>query len=121
MFPVKGRIPDWPTYAAIYNGILASNMSYIPVPCATGNCTWPVIPSLGICGSCTSLNWTMSGDCGADPDTSSSNDSLCNYTLPDGQSLKIGYEDPINLFQVMRTEGTIYNASSTTIPYILNF
>jgi hypothetical protein len=120
-FPIQDRIPDWPTYAAIYNGILSSNTSYLSVPCTTGNCTWPVIPSLGVCGGCKPLNWTMAGDCGPDADTSLGSGSTCNYTLLDGQYISVGDGDPVNVFQIMETEGTVYNASSTTIPYILNF
>ncbi|KAH7419273.1 hypothetical protein BKA64DRAFT_751689 [Cadophora sp. MPI-SDFR-AT-0126] len=46
----ENKVPDWSTYAAIYNGILATNASHLPAPCRTGNCTWPITPSLGVCG-----------------------------------------------------------------------
>jgi len=63
----------------------------------------------------------MAGDCGPDVDTSHGSGSTCNYTLPDGQSISIGHGDRVNIFQIMVTEGAVYNASSTAIPYILNF
>jgi hypothetical protein len=63
----------------------------------------------------------MAGDCGPDADTNLNSISTCNYTLPDGQSISVSDGDPVNMFQIMVTEGTFYNASSTTIPYFLNF
>ncbi|KAG4417768.1 hypothetical protein IFR04_009056 [Cadophora malorum] len=115
----ENKVPDWSTYAAIYNGMLATNMSHLSAPCTTGNCTWPITPSLGVCGECRSLRWSAPENCtGSTYDPSG--DQSCIYTLPDNQTLRVGKGDYVNIFQVSLSDGVAYNASSTTIPYILN-
>lgn len=111
--------PDWPTVAAIYNGILASNMTYLPLPCNTGNCTYPVVPSLGVCGECQPLNWSTSIGC-FNNTFASETGTTCNYTLPDGQDITVFENGNATVFEVLFTEGTFFNSSSITTPYILN-
>ncbi|KAK5992947.1 hypothetical protein PT974_06372 [Cladobotryum mycophilum] len=41
------------TKAAIYSGILATQVNDLEPQCHTANCTWPVIPTLAVCGKCT--------------------------------------------------------------------
>lgn len=94
-------------------------MSHLSAPCTTGNCTWPITPSLGVCGECRSLRWSAPENCtGSTYDPSG--DQSCIYTLPDNQTLRVGKGDYVNIFQVSLSDGVAYNASSTTIPYILN-
>ncbi|PCH02285.1 Protein of unknown function DUF3176 [Penicillium occitanis (nom. inval.)] len=64
--------------------------------------------------ACTRQNYTISCD---------NTTSFCNYTLPTGTSAKIQTPAGIGglVFQVTSSQGHIYNASSTTIPYIANF
>ncbi|CAJ2500554.1 Uu.00g034070.m01.CDS01 [Anthostomella pinea] len=65
------------TKAAIYDGVIAGTLSDLPVSCATANCTWPIYPSLAVCGNCTeSLHRTS-----CDVETG------CNYTMPSGTSI----------------------------------
>ncbi|KAI7969247.1 hypothetical protein EIK77_000038 [Talaromyces pinophilus] len=108
------QIPVLSTTAAIYNGMFSQTISPVPVFCSTGNCTWPVVPTLAVCSACTRQNYTISCD---------NTTSFCNYTLPTGTSAKIQTPAGIGglVFQVTSSQGHIYNASSTTIPYIANF
>lgn len=95
-------------------------MSHLPASCTTGNCTWPITPSLGVCGECQPLKWSAPENCtGSTYDSSS--DRSCIYTLPDEKTLRVGKGDYANIFQVSLSDGVAYNASSTTIRYILNF
>ncbi|KAI0440412.1 hypothetical protein F4803DRAFT_527211 [Xylaria telfairii] len=47
--------PTLSTKLAIYNGFMSSTITYPSASCPTGNCTWPVIPTMGVCGSCVDL------------------------------------------------------------------
>ncbi|OAA73444.1 arginase family protein [Cordyceps fumosorosea ARSEF 2679] len=40
------------TKAAIYTGIIAHEIPVLMPSCDTGNCSWPVFPSLAVCGEC---------------------------------------------------------------------
>jgi hypothetical protein len=108
--------------AAVTNGIYASNISFLPVPCSTGNCTYPTIPTLAVCGGCQPLTWTAPAGClgNWNPDQ---NSTKCNFTLPDGQHIAVRppSQTATNVFQMMTTKGTHYNASSTTVRYFVNF
>ncbi|RFU29032.1 hypothetical protein B7463_g7324, partial [Scytalidium lignicola] len=71
--------------AAIYNGILTKSATPLLASCATSNCTWPVTPTLGVCGSCNEVKVTTS--------CSSSKEhplGYCNYTLPDNTTASGG-------------------------------
>ncbi|KAK0389720.1 hypothetical protein NLU13_3293 [Sarocladium strictum] len=49
------------TKMAMLNGCASKNTTIDPpqVNCATGNCTWPIIPTLGVCGACVNLTDTI--------------------------------------------------------------
>ncbi|KAH6695848.1 hypothetical protein BKA61DRAFT_711009 [Leptodontidium sp. MPI-SDFR-AT-0119] len=42
--------------ASIINGLMTSPIIPINLKCPTGNCQWPVIPSLGVCSECVELS-----------------------------------------------------------------
>ncbi|KAI1871028.1 hypothetical protein JX265_006068 [Neoarthrinium moseri] len=48
------------TKAAFYDGIMASTISDLPVFCGTANCTWPVFPTLAVCGNCSETHYQQS-------------------------------------------------------------
>lgn len=50
LFDVLGVPLD--VQGAVYAGFFNSNVSLLAPVCQTGNCTWPVTPSVGVCGSC---------------------------------------------------------------------
>ena len=41
--------------AAITSGIIGTKKPPVTVACVTGNCIWPVIPTLGVCSSCNDI------------------------------------------------------------------
>ncbi|KAL2204920.1 hypothetical protein CC79DRAFT_1335481 [Sarocladium strictum] len=43
---------------AIYNGFMAQSVEPVQVTCPTAQCTWPIIPTLAVCGAC--INTTES-------------------------------------------------------------
>jgi hypothetical protein len=99
--------------ASISNGILTPGIANLPVFCSTGNCTWPIIPTLAVCGACTTETYATS-----------CNSTNCNYTLPDrtvATASALQEDGNALLFTVLSSEGKIYNASSPTTPYIANF
>lgn len=44
--------PALSTKAAVYSGILSSRVRDLEPHCHTANCTWPIIPTLAVCGKC---------------------------------------------------------------------
>lgn len=87
IYDVSNRIQDWfnkdldfEMKATISNGILGGNIA-MPLPdCSTGNCTWPVVPSLAMCGGCSNVTGILESNC--------TTPYLCNYSLPDGMELQ---------------------------------
>ncbi|KAL7627276.1 hypothetical protein AAE478_001465 [Parahypoxylon ruwenzoriense] len=100
-------IPLPATRLAIYDGSMAPNIDLPQVTCSTGNCTWPTIPTVGVCGSCVDLTdeinfirspsefcilalpngVTLNGYC-------SSTDSMTVFTLGPGSGRAFGSSDP---------------------------
>ncbi|KAF2148088.1 hypothetical protein K461DRAFT_262990 [Myriangium duriaei CBS 260.36] len=61
---------------AAYSGILSNDtIQPTPVKCTTGNCTWPLTPSLAVCGACKNSTFALQNHC---------EDGFCNFTLPSG-------------------------------------
>ncbi|KAF3810383.1 hypothetical protein GCG54_00000429 [Colletotrichum gloeosporioides] len=50
----SGRSTGLPfsTDLALSVGFLSDHVNFLEVVCPTGNCTWPIIPTIGICGAC---------------------------------------------------------------------
>ncbi|KAI9932361.1 hypothetical protein ASPWEDRAFT_68137 [Aspergillus wentii DTO 134E9] len=67
---------DYPMLSAIYRGMYGAKFTDLNAPCKTGNCTWPILPSLAVCGGCTDWSDMMEFK----------DDDLYSgvYTLPDG-------------------------------------
>jgi hypothetical protein len=63
----------------------------VPISCATGNCTWPIIPTLGICGACIDMRDRLEYDC-----TGASDSDFCHFSIPGGQSLVKPLTLPLN-------------------------
>jgi len=54
---------------------MLGSVLYLPVICPMGNCTWPIIPSLRVCGACSNVTSFLVSSC---------NGSFCDYVLPYG-------------------------------------
>lgn len=104
--------------AATYIG--ASNTDFEPLTasCPTGNCTWPITPSLGICGACSKSSYQTSCQ---------SNQSTCKYTLASGNVAEVGVlhrQGDLGSgagFHVMTNLKAVYNRSDVDRLYIANF
>ena len=69
-----------PVTAAAYNGVFDSgNISPSLAQCDTGNCTWPIFPSLAVDGSCANITDTVIHKC--TPHDGAYN---CTYNVTDG-------------------------------------
>lgn len=106
---------------ALYSGVLAEAVEPTRETCPTGNCTWPISPSMAICGSCVNTSWVSSSCVGLD----------CTYTFASGSSTTLynfeGYGKQSNNgsqavagFQVVPGRGAIFNASRQDRLYIMN-
>ena len=42
--------------AAINNGILSANVTPVQASCPSGDCSWPMTPTLGVCGICMDIS-----------------------------------------------------------------
>lgn len=99
--------------AAIYNGMLTENISPVTASCPTGNCTWPVTPSMAVCGACSESKYEKS--CNA---------TICNYTLPSGNVATLANFSETGEgtgFYVNNSQGAIYNSSKYDRFYLANF
>lgn len=67
--------------AAIYSAVFDADSQQLSIACPSGNCTWPLTPSLGACGECVPSTLTRK-DCVDLPGTSSA--PYCTYTFPTG-------------------------------------
>lgn len=112
--------------AATYNGVLTSNVPPIRATCSTGNCTWPVTPSLAICGECIRSTYEIS--CNSNTDSSMNLSvgihSPCFYTLPSGMqaNLKNFSENDMGVgFQVFASPGARNRSYQPDKLYIANF
>jgi hypothetical protein len=98
--------------ASIYNGMLSDTIVPITASCPTGNCTWPVTPSLAICGQCSLSTYEIHCD-----------NNFCNYTMPSGSIITLispgASEGPG--FAVKSGTGGKYNSSLHDKLYIANF
>ncbi|KAK7452401.1 hypothetical protein CaCOL14_004686 [Colletotrichum acutatum] len=83
---VSGYANSWsplsPTKLAMYNGFMSTEVNLPQVTCPTGNCTWPIVPTVGVCGSCVDLT--------SDIKINRSSSANCIVTAPDGARLR-GY------------------------------
>lgn len=46
--------------ASIKTAIMMENIPDLPVSYSTGNCTWPTIPTLAVCGACINVTASLS-------------------------------------------------------------
>ena len=105
--------------AAIYTGTFASNVPDLPVHCSTGNCTWPIVPSLGICGACTNVTGNLTASCKGGNNEEYEGATYCNYTLPSGtysstSSVSEGMSTSDDVFTSNMTTGEVYSCNTPT-------
>lgn len=99
--------------AAVYNGMMTEGIEPLSAVCPTGNCTWPLTPSLAVCGGCHNSSFTIKCE-----------GSICNYTMPSGSVAQLTndvYDGEGAGFQVLGGTGAYYNVSLNDKAYIANF
>lgn len=120
---VENAVNEFPIKAAIANGIYNSDAPDLTAYCPAGNCTWPRIPTPGMCDGCTNVTDALKKTCQA----GGPGYQACNYTLPSETSFTYswidgsgpdggGFED---YFVSSATNGRIYNGSdpSASTPF----
>lgn len=120
-YSIGASLSDWvPTLAgksAVRTGFFADSVSIPNIACSTGNCTWPVVPSLAVCGACTPTTYTNSCDTTVD----NSKWHFCNYTMESGTTVSVSNQlASLNtvFFAEQTASGSIYNMSDPVTPYI---
>jgi hypothetical protein len=107
--------------SGIYSGMLSNGVRSVQANCPTANCTWPVTPSVAVCGACAESTY--------EPVGCDSTSMLCNYTLPSGHTTqlfnfvgqKIGIDGGEVGFQVIPSNfGSIFNREQGNRAYIMN-
>lgn len=92
--------------------MLSDTIAPITASCPTGNCTWPITPSLAICGQCSPSTYEIHCD-----------NIFCNYTMPSGSIITLVGPDSTEGpgFAVRPGAGARYNSSLYDKLYITNF
>ena len=102
--------------AAIYNGMLSESIEPITASCPTGNCTWPLTPTMAVCGGCSKSTYMTNCD-----------SNLCNYTMPSGNVASLtNFWSDNGLgegpgFTAMQGPGAVYRANDSSRIYMSNF
>ncbi|KAI1436868.1 hypothetical protein GGR50DRAFT_686212 [Xylaria sp. CBS 124048] len=71
----EAKLGDFKMFDDASRGLYGADL---PVSCETANCTWPIFPSLAVCGAC--MESSFSSSC--DPQTGG-----CIYSMPSGMSI----------------------------------
>ena len=123
---------DWETplvmKAGVVNGAMSTNVPQLIASCPTGNCTWPLTPTLAICGGCTNVTsyqtYCFEPICNSDEDICV---PQCNYTMPSGSIITLANftQGAVGVggvgFQVKTGKGATYDLSDTSRLYVANF
>lgn len=106
-------VPDLTTKAAMYAGYF--NFASISPPvaqCSTGNCTWPITPSLGVCGSCVDMTDEVSYVC------SELVEQNCSYSVPGTKQYGLSQGQPVYNFSVSVHEGSNGDPALMLKPFV---
>lgn len=108
-------VPSLSTKAAIYSGIISTEMPRLPVYCETGNCSWPVFPTLAACGECITVNNVSS--------TCNETSRMCTYSVDSGNTLDVPMDPAaeFNIFKVAPSNGSAHPIKSTNRAYFSVF
>ena len=115
--PAEGATtPGLNMKAAIYNGLMTPNVNAVLANCPTGNCTFPLTPTLAVCGDCAPIN----------PVRTKCNLTHCKYTMASGSVFELTNmtaEGEGTGFQSMNSWGYHWKNAATISDriYIANF
>ncbi|KAK1834292.1 hypothetical protein QBC39DRAFT_379844 [Podospora conica] len=105
--------PVLSTKAAVYSGIISTEIPMIRASCETANCSWPVIPTLAACGECATI-----------PVSTRCNDTteVCTYSTSDSNWIDTPKDaEGYSSFRVSPSNGTVYPLSNTSRAYLSVF
>ena len=120
--------------AAVSNGILTEGILPVTASCSTGNCSWPLTPTLAICGGCVKSMYQTK--CFPSSCTGSVDKTCvypgCNYTMPSGSVATLFNFDwhsrfqpdtalQRTVFQVMQGAGSFYGSEHPSRLYLTKF
>ena len=116
--------------AAVTNGALTQNLPPLIAPCLTGNCTWPSTATLSVCGACThNVSYQtvcIPRDCN-EANGSDECQPTCSYTMPSSSVATLfNFTNGPDIiggvgFEVIPSDGAVYNSSDRSRFYIANF
>ena len=94
---------------------MAANIDPVQANCPSGNCSWPLTPSLAVCSGCAPV-FPIHTNC---------NTTACNFTMPSGSVFELtnftaASHEGIG-FQVMQSYGQHWNTSIIDCLYVANF
>ncbi|WYZ38223.1 hypothetical protein EsH8_III_000137 [Colletotrichum jinshuiense] len=102
--------PRSATKLAMHNGFISPSIEFPQVNCPTGSCTWPIVPTVGVCGSCVNLTDEIHVSRGPPP--------MCTVTSPDGSQLsgkcnanKGENAEPMTVFTIGNGSGRVFDSS----------
>lgn len=85
--------------AAVYNGFLEGGITPLHAFCPTGNCTFPITPTMAVCGECRNVSYT-----------DSCNSTVCEFTMATGTVMHLA-----NWFNGEATYGVGFQVVSRTV------
>lgn len=94
---------------------MSASVDPVQAHCRTGNCSWPITPSLAICGGCAPI-FPVDTNC---------NSTACNFTMASGSVFELTtfpntFAEGVG-FQTMETRGQHWNMSVMDHLYITHF
>ncbi|KAK4170371.1 hypothetical protein QBC43DRAFT_348861 [Cladorrhinum sp. PSN259] len=106
-------LPTLSTKAAVYSGIISTEIPNIAGFCETANCSWPIIPTLGACGECVTIPTDMSCN---------KTTNMCTYSTTSGTSIQNPMDDAErSSFRVAPSNGSLHPLNSTVRAYFSVF
>lgn len=113
MAEVADLYPTLSTKAAVYSGIISTEIPNIVAYCETANCSWPLIPTLGACGECTMIPTV--------PDCNKTT-NMCTYSTTSGTSVQNLLDSAErSTFRVAPSNGSFHQINSTSRAYFSVF
>ncbi|RDA87087.1 hypothetical protein CP532_0168 [Ophiocordyceps camponoti-leonardi (nom. inval.)] len=100
------------TKSAVYSGILAAQVRDLEPRCDTANCTWPVIPTLAICGQCDAVQVKV--QC-------SKQSKACVFGVSSNTNLTLPNPAEIEAFRVNPVNAGLDDPSEQNMTYVSAF
>lgn len=100
------------TKSAVYSGILAAQVRDLEPRCHTANCTWPVFPTLAVCGRCAPVQVKV--EC-------SEEERSCSFGVSANTNATLSESAEVDLFQVNPVNASLSNATGDKKTFVSMF